>query len=255
MTSPTRPASRRPASSAGAAARERRERRALLRPTRRRALIRRWTVVLAFVGVLALLYVVFFTPVLGARTVDVQGTQGLTPDEVRAVAAVEMGKPLIRLDTDEIAGRVATLPRVAKVSVERSWPGTVEIIVSEREPVAYAKLADGAHMVDGTGVDYAVVPQAPPGLPSIEVATLGSGDPATRAVVDVLGRIPPQLKQRVVTLSAKTPGDVQLKLVDGQLVKWGNAADSERKAMVLAALLTRPGKVYDVAAPDLPTIS
>ncbi|ONI70567.1 hypothetical protein ALI144C_48950 [Actinosynnema sp. ALI-1.44] len=255
MTSPTRPESRRPVSSAGAAARERRARRELLRPTRRRALMRRWMVLLIFVGVLAVLYVVFFTPVLGVRSVDVQGTQGLTPDEVRKVAAVEMGKPLVRLDTDEIAGRVRTLPRVAKVSVERSWPGTVEITVNEREPVGYAKLADGAHMVDASGVVYAVVPQAPPGLPSIEVPTLGTGDAATYAVVDVLGKIPPQLKQQVVALSAKSVGDVQLTLTGGQLVKWGNSVDSERKAMVLAALLTRPGKVYDVAAPELPTVS
>ncbi|ALG12851.1 cell division protein FtsQ/DivIB [Kibdelosporangium phytohabitans] len=255
MTSPTRPESRRPASSAGAAARERRAKRELLRPTRRRALVRRWMVLLIFVGVLAVLYVVFFTPVLGARSVDVRGTQGLTPDEVRNVAAVEMGKPLVRLDTDEIAQRVATLPRVANVNVERSWPGTVEITVSEREPVAFAKLADGAHMIDPSGVVYAIVPQAPPGLPSVDVPTLGTGDAATRAVVDVLGKIPPQLKQQVVALSAKSAGNVQLTLTTGQVVKWGNANDSERKAMVLAALLTRPGKVYDVAAPELPTIS
>jgi cell division protein FtsQ len=255
MTSPTRPEGRRPASSAGAAARERRERRELLRPTRRRALMRRWTVLLVFLGILSLVYVVLFTPVLGAHDVEVQGTQGLTPDEVRKVAAVEMGKPLLRLDTDEIAARVATLPRVAHVEVGRSLPGTVEITVSERNPVAYAQLPDGAHMVDGIGMDYAVVPQAPPGLPSIEVARIAPEDPSTRAVVEVLGKIPPQLRERVVTLAAKSPGDVQLKLTDGRLVKWGNAADSERKALVLAALLTRPGKTYDVAAPDLPTVS
>ncbi|MBP2324016.1 cell division protein FtsQ [Kibdelosporangium banguiense] len=255
MTSPTRPESRRPASSAGAAARERREKRELLRPTRRRALMRRWTVLLVFLGIVGLVYVVLFTPVLGASDVEVHGAQGLTPDEVRKVAAVEMGKPLLRLDTDEIAARVATLPRVAHVEVNRSLPGTVEITVAERNPVAYALSPEGAHMVDGTGRDYAVVPQAPPGLPSIEVARIAPEDPATRAVVDVLGKIPPQLRERVVTLAAKTPGDVQLKLNDGRLVKWGNAADSGRKALVLAAILTRPGKVFDVAAPDLPTVS
>lgn len=255
MTSPTRPTSRRTASSAGAAARERRAKRELLRPTRRRALMRRWMVLLGFVGVLAVLYVVFFTSVLGARDVEVRGTKGLTPDEVRKVAAVEMGKPLIRLDTDEIARRVATLPRVFEVSVERSWPGTVEIAVTEREPVAYAQLADGAHMVDGTGAVYAVVPQAPPGLPSIQVPSPATGDRATVAVVDVLGKIPAQLRQQVTVLAARTAGDVQLTLAGGQLVKWGNSADSERKAMVLAALLTRPGKVYDVASPELPTIA
>jgi cell division protein FtsQ len=255
MTSPTRPESRRPVSSAGAAARERRERRELLRPTRRRAMMRRWTVLLVFLGIVGLVYVVLFTPVLGAHDVEVQGTQGLTPDEVRKVAAVEMGKPLLRLDTDEIAARVATLPRVAHVEVTRSLPGTVEITVSERNPVAFAQLPDGAHMVDGIGMDYAVVPRPPLGLPSIEVARIAPEDAATRAVVDVLGKIPQQLRERVVTLAARSPGDVQLKLNDGRLVKWGDAADSERKALVLAALLTRPGRIFDVAAPDLPTVS
>jgi cell division protein FtsQ len=255
MTSPTRPESRRPASSAGAAARERREKRELLRPTRRRAIMRRWTVLLVVLAVLGVLYLVLFTPVLGVHDVEVEGTQGLTPDEVRQVAAVEMGTPLARLDTDEIVARVATLPRVAQVEVSRSLPGTVKIVVSERNPVAFAQRPDGFHMVDGTGVDYAVVPQPPAGLPSIEVAAINPEDLATKAVVEVLAQIPPQLRERVVTYAAKSPGDVQLELADGRLVKWGDAAGSERKALVLAAILTRPGKVFDVSAPDLPTVS
>ncbi|MET0136083.1 MAG: cell division protein FtsQ/DivIB, partial [Kibdelosporangium sp.] len=105
------------------------------------------------------------------------------------------------------------------------------------------------------GVGFATVPQAPPGLPSIEVPSVDAGDPATRAVVEVLGQVPQQVRESTVTLSAKSPGSVQLTLADGRIVKWGNAADSERKAMVLAALLTRPGKVFDVSAPDLPTVA
>jgi cell division protein FtsQ len=252
MSSSVRSDRRRPASGAGAAARERRQRRELRRPTRRRALMRRWMVLLVFLGILGLLYLVLFTSVLGVRSVTVGGTTSLTPDDVRTVAAVEMGKPLIRLDTDEIVQRVATLPRVAHAEVRRSWPNTVEILVTERTPVAFARAAGGIHLVDATGVDYAVAPQAPPGLPSIDVATIGPADPATRAVVDVLGRIPRQMRERVVALSAKSAGSVQLTLIDGRIAKWGNAAESERKAMVLAALLTRPGKVYDVSAPDLP---
>ena len=44
-------------------------------------------------------------------------------------------------------------------------------------------------------------------------------------------------------------------LANGKTVRWGNADDSARKAAVLAALMTRPGKVYDVSSPDLPTVS
>jgi cell division protein FtsQ len=218
-------------------------------------MMRRWTVLLVFLSIVGLVYILLFTSVMGVRSVDVEGIKGLTADEVRSVAAVEMGKPLIRLDTTEIAKRVATLPRVGEVDVRRSWPSTVEIVISERTPVAIARRPDGVHLIDEAGVDYAVNPQPPAGLPALDLATIGPDDPSTRATVEVLAKIPQQLRNQVVTLSAKTPGSVQLALGDGRTVRWGNAQNSERKAMVLAALLTRPGKVYDVSAPDLPTVS
>ena len=87
------------------------------------------------------------------------------------------------------------------------------------------------------------------------MATARPDDPATRAAVSVLAAIPRQLHAQVVEVTAKTPGDVQLALADGRLVKWGSAENSERKAAVLAPLLTRPGKTYDVATPDFPTVS
>jgi cell division protein FtsQ len=48
---------------------------------------------------------------------------------------------------------------------------------------------------------------------------------------------------------------VTLGLTDGRTIRWGSADDSARKAQVLAALMSQPGKVYDVSSPDLPTIS
>lgn len=212
-------------------------------------------VLLGFLSVLAVLYLVLFTSVLGVRTVEVAGVKGLTPDEVRAAAAVELGKPLIRLDTDEIAERVSRLPRVWHVTVERSWPSTVLIAVDERAAVGFVPRPDGAHMIDSTGVDFAVVGQAPAGLPTLTLAAPSRDDPATKAVVDVLARVPQQLRGLVTGLGAQSAGSVQLALTDGRIVKWGNSADTERKAAVLAALLTRPGKTYDVSAPDLPTVS
>jgi cell division protein FtsQ len=212
-------------------------------------------VLIVFLSILAVLYLVLFTGVLGVRTVTVEGTKGLTADEVRTAAAVEMGKPLIRLDTDEIAGRVSQLPRVSHVSVERSWPSTVTIEVTERTPVGFVRRPEGVHLVDSAGVDFAVIAQVPTGLPAIDVAKPGPDDPATKAVVDVLGRMPQQLRDMVTGLAAQSAGSVQLTLTDGRVVKWGNSTDTERKAMVLAALLTRPGKSYDVSAPDLPTVS
>jgi cell division protein FtsQ len=59
----------------------------------------------------------------------------------------------------------------------------------------------------------------------------------------------------VLTVTARTPGSVTLGLTGGHTIRWGSADDSARKAAVLAALMTQPGRVYDVSSPDLPTIS
>jgi cell division protein FtsQ len=38
------------------------------------------------------------------------------------------------------------------------------------------------------------------------------------------------------------------------VVVWGTDDRTEEKAEKLAALLTQPGRTYDVSSPDLPTV-
>ena len=165
-----------------------------------------------------------------------------------------MGEAMLRLSTDQIAARVAQLPRVASVDVSRDWPSTVLIQVTERDPVGFIKLADGVHLVDGTGFDYATVAAAPAGLPVIQLPRAAADDPKTQAVVGVLAALPTQLRPQVVTIGAQTPGSVTFSLADGRTILWGSVDDSARKAAVLGALLTQPGRTYDVSSPALPTI-
>ncbi|TDP97219.1 cell division protein FtsQ/DivIB [Labedaea rhizosphaerae] len=225
------------------------------RPPRRRVLARRWVVVLVMLVVTALVYLLLFTPVLGVRSVEVSGNKLVATKDIVAAAAIPDGTPMFRVDTDAARDRVARLPRVASVDVSRSWPATVRITITERIPVALVKAADGYHEIDGTGVDFAVIPKAVAGIPALVVAHAAPDDAPTVAAVAVLTHIPKQLLKRIKTITPHTPGDVQLALKDGKTVKWGNADQSERKAAVLAALLTRPGKVYNVAAPDAPAVS
>jgi cell division protein FtsQ len=216
---------------------------------------RRWVAIAVLVTIAGLGYIVIFTSTFGARSINVVGAKTIPADTVRAAAAIEPGKPLVRLDTDEVAARVGKLPKVFSVEVSRSFPSTVEITIVERTPVAKVSSAVGVHLVDGTGLDYETVKQAPPGLPELMVTAVKPDDPATRAAVAVLSAIPQQLRAQVAAVTAKTPGNVQLTLADERTVKWGSADNSQRKAAVLAPLLTRPGKTYDVATPDFPTVS
>lgn len=218
-------------------------------------MIRRWVAVSAVAGLVAIVVAVLWTPLLGVRSVDVTGVRQLTAAQVIAAARVPTGTPMVRLDTSGIAARVHQLTRVGTVDVSREWPDAVRIDITERDPIGYVVEADGNHLVDNTGLDYATVVATPAGLPRITLPMIAPGDQRTQAAVAVLGVLPPQLKALLVSVSANTPGSVTLGLTGGRTIKWGSADDSTRKAQVLAALMSQPGKVYDVSSPDLPTIS
>lgn len=224
-------------------------------PTRRRVLARRWVALSVVLGVVLLAAAVWWTPLLGVRSVQVSGARQLTADQVRAAAAVPDGEPMPRLDLRSIQAKVRLLPRVATVQVQRAWPSTVRIEITERSPIGYLAESDGIHLVDATGLDYATVATPPHGLPRIALTVVAPTDQRTAAVVGVLRALPAQLRSLVVTVSAKTPGSVTLGLTHGRTIRWGSADDSARKAEVLAPLMTRPGKVYDVSSPELPTVS
>ena len=254
-----RAASARSRSDAGrASARARRQRRprpAGGPPDRGRALRRRWIALLSVLTVAGLAYVLLFTSLLGVRSVEVLGARVLPADRIREAADIPGEHAMLRLDTDDIRERVLKLPGIATAEVSRSWPSTVEIEVSERVPVGFFNGGNGFHLIDGTGMDFKTASEPPPGLPELKVPRSSPDDPVTSSMAAVLGEIPEQLRERVTSASAKTPGSVELTLAEGQTVRWGDAKDTDRKAKVLAALLTQPGQTYDVSSPELPTVS
>lgn len=188
--------------------------------------------------------------------VSVTGTVTLSPDEVIAVAAVAPGGPLADVDTAAVAARVAALPAVAKASAERSWPHTVAVTVVERVPVAVVATSTGDALVDTTGAVYAGA--APPGLPRYIRGIEGAGDPAATAAVAALGALPPAVRDQVLTVDATAGGgspQVTFGLTENRRVRWGSADRGPDKAAVVEPLLAQPGHVFDVASPDLPTVT
>jgi cell division protein FtsQ len=228
------------------------------RPVRRKEMHRRWIALLSLVTIVGLVYVLGFTSFLGVKSVDVIGANSVPADQVRAVAGVPDLKPMLQVSTTEIRDRVATMPGVATVDVSRSWPSTIAITITERTAIAYFNSGpggDGYHLVDGGGVVFKTVKDKPAGLPELKLPKVSADDPVTKAVTLVLGVIPPQLLKQVTTATARTPGSVEFVLTNGKNVRWGNALQPDRKAKVLAALLSRDGKNYDVSSPELPTVS
>ena len=206
--------------------------------------------VVLFVGLGLLLY---FTPIMAARNVVITGVGAVTQEEVIAAAAVKQGTPLLQVNTDDVAERVATIRRVATARVQREYPSTLRITVVERVPVAVTDFPDGPHLFDRDGVDFATGPP-PPNLAYLEVDNPGPSDPSTKAALAVVTALRPEVAGQVARVSAPSVASITLTLVDGREVVWGTTDRTEEKAQKLGALLTQPGHTYDVSSPELPTV-
>ena len=209
-------------------------------------------VLVAIVGV-ALALVLYFTPAMSARTIVVTGIGAVTREEVLDAARVRPGTPLLQINTSQVADRVAAIRRVASARVQRQYPSALRISIVERVPLVVKDFPDGPHLFDRDGVDFATGPP-PPALPYIDVANPGPTDPATKAVLQVLIALRPEVLGQVGRIAAPSVASITFTLVDGRVVIWGTTDRCDEKAEKLGALLTQPGRTYDVSSPDLPTV-
>jgi len=211
-----------------------------------------WTALLSVV-VVGLGLLLYFTPIMSARDIVVTGLGAVSQEEVVASAAVQSGTPLLQVDTDAVAERVAAIRRVASARVQRQYPSTLRITVIERVPVVVKDFPDGPHLFDRDGVDFAAAPP-PPGVPYLDAENPGPSDPATKAALTVMTSLRPEVAGQVGRISAPSVAAITLTLTDGRVVVWGTTDRTEEKALKLGALLTQPGQTYDVSSPDLPTV-
>jgi cell division protein FtsQ len=211
-----------------------------------------WSIVITVISV-GLGLVLYFTPVMSVRNLVIDGLQEVPRDEVVAAVVVRTGTPLLQVDTDKVADRVATIRRVASVRVQREYPSSLRVTVVERVAVAVKDFPDGTHLFDRDGVDFAIA-APPPGVPYLDVDKPGPSDPPTKAALEVLTALRPEVAGQVVRIAAPSVASLTLTLSDGREVIWGTTDRTEEKAEKLAALLTRPGHTYDVSSPDLPTV-
>ncbi|WP_059022094.1 cell division protein FtsQ/DivIB [Mycobacterium sp. M26] len=211
-----------------------------------------WLILLSVIGV-GLGLILYFTPVMSARSLVITGIGAVTREEVVDAAKVQIGTPLLQINTDAVADRVAGIRRVASARVQREYPSTLRITIVERIPIVVKDYPDGPHLFDKDGVDFATAPP-PPGLPYIDVDNPGPTDPPTRAALQVMTALSPEVVGQVSRVAAPSVASVTLTLTDGRTVVWGTTDRTEEKAEKLAALLTQPGRTYDVSSPDLPTV-
>jgi cell division protein FtsQ len=214
------------------------------------------------------------TPLFGLSAVRVEGTQAVARAEVLEASRVRIGEPYLGLDLDAIRARVAALPRVAAVRVERDYPSSLRITVTERPPVAVVSSANvfagsvyWLVAADGTVLDTAA--RRPADLPYVASVPLPEGVRAgTRLppgnelanALTALGGMAPQLRRQVAGVDARTLDSLEFTLKDGTRVLYGLAEDQPAKdaaVLLVRRTLKREGREaqrIDVRNPSAPTV-
>jgi cell division protein FtsQ len=143
------------------AATEKNFRRARVKPGKRRGSKRQWSwraIRVAVIGVLVS-YAVYraFDLVVSASTLQVQrisvrGNARMSEGEVRALADGIRGKSILTADLDAYRRRLLASPWVADVALRRVLPSTIEVFVSERQPMGLCRLQKQLFLIDRSAV-------------------------------------------------------------------------------------------------------
>ncbi|MEO7753931.1 MAG: FtsQ-type POTRA domain-containing protein, partial [Terracoccus sp.] len=129
----------------------------------------------------------WFSSVMPASDVTVEGATGAGATQVRSVAKVPLGGALLRVDTDAVAGRILADRRWKNVSVSRSLPHTVVIRVTPRvAALGIRRTASTIDLVDADGLAFRTVNKAPAGVPVVQAGGAKVSPTGVQAALEAL---------------------------------------------------------------------
>jgi len=209
-------------------------------------------VVVGLLGLVALAVGLLRSPLFAVERVRVSGTTGVGHAEVIRASGVRRGDALVDVDPARVRAEVMSVPVVASARVEREWPHTVRITVTEEVPLATVAVA-GRTLVVGRGGrtlgDAGSLSGVAVGndLPRIVVAdgVIGSVPKAGSVlpeqlmpVVALVEQLPPRLAARLQEVTVAADGSLTLTLGDGAgSVELGRAEDVPAKLLAVESVL------------------
>ena len=140
-----------------------RERRAEVEDQTQRSRQRRLIVLAGLIALGLLGWAATQSALLDVDEVRIVGAERTSAEYLRDVAGVELGTPVLGLDTNTIEERLALLPEVAAVTVASNWGGLVTVEITERLPVARIESADGTAVIGGDGLVLEIIERIPLG--------------------------------------------------------------------------------------------
>ena len=224
---------------------DRRFHRAHVKPVRRR---RRWRraalTILAGAAVLAgagfglyrLGDLVAHARVLEVDRIEVQGNERLSNDAVAAIVAGLRGENILRTDLELWRQRLMAAPWVSDASLRRALPSTIEIAITERRPIGFARIKTRLYLVDEYGV---VIDQHGPAFADLDLPIIDGL--ALAANEEHEGRPYATSDPQAAVLAARVIVALNEQPAIGQRLSQVNVRDRHNAAVILT---DEPARLY-----------
>ena len=241
-----------------------RRRQAVERGKRRRLLVGVASLLLA----VALVWVMFWSPLLRVRDLKLSDAQRTTLREIEEVTGLLDGdQNLLLMSTGGVESDIETLPWVESAEVDRTLPGTVKVRLVEREPALVLSLGAARWTIDIDG-NVLATGEAEEGLPVLAGVQVDELEPGiqlrTEEAVGALRAfrgLPRNVRRQVAAVFAPTIERISFALEGGTVIRFGAAEQLDAKNEVLRALFEDLGSdgggvaYIDVRVPTSPAVS
>ncbi len=227
---------------------DKRFRRAHVHPARKRSWLPPWRRLVPVLMVCALvgygMYratgLLMAAEALTIARITVQGTDRMSAGEVLALLHGLRGRNMVTADLEAWRRKLLVSPWVADAVIRRVFPSTVAVVVSEREPLAIARVGGGLYLIDrrGTIIDEFGPTYAEFDLPIVDGLSAAAGNGGTlvdqtrallaaRLLADLQPY--PALAMRVSQIDVSDPRDAAVILkADTALIRVGEERFAER---------------------------
>ena len=229
-----------------AAPADKRFRRSKVSPARKRWRPSWWMVarvgaatIVVGVALYATIGFVLASEALTVTRITVQGNQRMSRGEVLGLLEGLSGASIVTIDLESWRQKLLASPWVADASLRRMFPGTLAIVIEERQPIGIGRIKGRLFLIDGTG---ALVDEFGPNYSDLDLPIidgLAEGDGQNESVNErraaLAGRLMSELAQRP-TLAGQVSqidvsdvrGAVVMLKDDTALLRVGDARFSER---------------------------
>jgi cell division protein FtsQ len=254
-----------------AAPADKRFRRSRVSPTRKRPWWQPplWTVVRVGAASLVLGFVLYQTVVfvLGSDAmtvtrISVQGNHRMSRGEVLGLLEGLSGSSIVLTDLESWREKLMTSPWVADASIRRMFPGTLAVVIEERQPMGVGRINGTLFLIDGTGT---VIDEFGPNYADLDLPVIdglgskgGEPDSVDEARAALAGRLMTELQRRPALagqISQIDVTDVRNAVVilkgDTALLRVGDERFSERLQAYLDLMPALRERMSDIDYVDL----